>query len=76
MEIACRQTNRLHRGLGLRPVRTPIQRGVLGIGIDYQHLSPVTSKTGRKIGCHSRFSGTPLLVHHTDDHRPSMHERA
>src|SRR5204863_9407317 len=58
-----------------RPIRAPIQRGLLGIGIDHQHLAPVTSKTGRKIGGHSRFSSTPFLVHHTDDHRRSMRER-
>jgi hypothetical protein len=39
---------------------------VLGIGIDHQHLSPVTSKTGCKIGSQSRFSRPPFLVHHTD----------
>src|SRR5215211_5801876 len=74
MEIACWQPDRLHRGLVRRPVRAPIQRGLLGIGIDHQHLSPVTSKTGGKIGCHSRFSRTPFLVHHTDDHRRSTRE--
>src|SRR5439155_16899139 len=75
MEIACWQANCLNLGLIRWTVSTPIQRGSLRVGIDHQHLTPRASKTGCQIGCHRRFSCSPLLVHHTDNHMQSMYER-